>query len=83
MYGLARGFGDVTYDALGMPIEDPSNTTYGGQSSGGVCPGSPGCPGYIAPPAQTFTQWLNNNSTMVTLGVAGAVVLLILAKAGR
>jgi hypothetical protein len=84
MYGY-RGLG-LEYDAAGMPIEDPANTTYGGQSSGGTCPGSPGCPGYAQLPAaqaQTLTQWFNANSTMVALGAAGFVALLLFAKAGR
>lgn len=84
MYGLRGGLG-LEYDAEGMPIEDPANTTYGGQSSGGTCPGSPGCPGYVPPPvaSQTLTQWLNANAGKVAIGAVAFVGLLLFAKAGR
>ena len=88
-----RGFGDTSStDTTGAP-----------------CPGSPGCPGYVAPGSTdwqnsilneilanqqtsaaaqqtstgTLTAWLNANSTMVALGAAGFVALLLFAKAGR
>jgi hypothetical protein len=32
---------------------------------------------------QSLTSWLNANSTMVAVGVAGFVALLLFAKAGR
>ena len=69
MYGLRT----LEYDSEGLPIEDPSNTTYG-SVSGGTYPPSP---------AKTPTQWLNANGTMVALGGGALLLLLLVAKAGR
>jgi hypothetical protein len=76
MYGLRGGLG-LEYDAEGMPIEDPANTTYGAQSGGT----------YPLAPAQSLsvkaTSWLNANSTYVAIGAAAFIGLLLFAKAGR
>lgn len=73
VYGLA-------YDAEGFPIEDPANTTYGTQS-GGMCPGSPGCPGYVAPASVPIGAQLvtlaNQYSTALVLGGAGLLALVL------
>ena len=72
-----RGMGEVTYDAEGMPVEDPANTTYGA-TSGGSYPLNPN-----APQAQTVTAWLNANGSMVAIGGAAFIALLLVAKVGR
>ena len=97
MYGL-RGLG-LAYDAAGMPIEDPANTTVGAQSggtyplapvdSGNVCDGASKmfdanlCNNLYVPKTQTLTQWMNANSTTVMIGAAAFVALFAFAKAGR
>jgi hypothetical protein len=92
-----RGFG-LAYDAAGMPIEDPSNTTYGAQSGGtmppsaaafdpnaGLQPGAVWGPVGSAPvyASPTMTEWLNTNSTTVAIVAALGLGLLMFAKAGR
>lgn len=93
-----RGMGAVTYDAQGMPIEDPANTTLGAQSggtyplgpvdSGNVCDSTsrmfdPNLCNTLYVPKTSLTSWLNTNSTMVAVGAAAFVGLLLFAKAGR
>jgi len=74
------GLGVVTYDADGLPVEDPANTTYGATSGGG-CPGSPGCPGNVQPVplTQSLSAWLNANAGKVAIG-AGVFLALVLVK---
>jgi len=77
VYGLG-----ITYDADGLPVEDPANTTYGA-SSGGACPGSPGCPaaggGTVQRPAVSITDMLNQYATPLMFA-AGALLLLVMVK---
>lgn len=77
MYGL-RGLGDVTYDAEGMPVEDPSNTTWGARSGGTY----PLAPASSLPPT-TWKEWLNLNPVPVMIGAGAILLVALFAKAGR
>lgn len=95
---IVRGLGAVTYDAQGMPVEDPANTTYGAQSggtypqavdSGNVCDSTSKmfapsiCNTLYSGGSGSITSWLNTNSTSVMIAAAVGFGLLIFAKAGR
>ena len=67
------GLGAVTYDADGMPVEDPDNTTWGAVS-GGSTP---------KPTSSTVAiNWINDHSTYLMIG-AGAFLLFSMARGGR
>jgi hypothetical protein len=89
MYGLQSGLGA---EAMGPPVDPNVPVTppdvqqqiadvwsfLGAQSS--AVPAVTSVP--VATP-QTFSQWLNANSTMAVVGVTAFVGLLLFAKAGR
>ena len=70
MYGLRGGLGTIVCDENGENCYD-DGTTYG-DTSGGQCPGSPGCPGYVDPltlPVNTNDQ--SGNTTCADGSVVG------------
>jgi hypothetical protein len=85
MYGLRGGLGhgfvgrqiglgdDTTGDDTTVDTSTTDGTTYGA-TSGGQCPGSPGCPGYVDPSAAsyaaptTFTTLCADGSAPIATG---------------
>lgn len=77
-YGLSAAENPDTnvYDASGNVVPVNAGTTYG-STSGGSYPLNPFAP------SPSFTQWLNQNSTMVAVGAGVFVLAILFAKAGR
>jgi hypothetical protein len=90
MYGLRQGLGA---EAMGPPV--PPDTVPSPpdvqQQIADVWSYLWSQPGAVPPvasvpppaPAQTFSQWLNANTTTVFIGAAAFVALFAFAKAGR
>jgi hypothetical protein len=69
MYGLRGGLGTIVCDENGENCYD-DGTTYG-DTSGGQCPGSPGCPGYVDPLAVSPINNQSGNTTCADGSVVG------------
>jgi hypothetical protein len=61
------------YFADGTQVPEDYGTTYGSVSGGT----------YPLNPSPSFTQWLNQNSTMVAVGAGVFVLAIFMSKVGR
>ena len=71
--GASENLDTNVYDASGNVVAGDATTTWGA-TSGGTYPLNPN---------PSLTQWLNQNSTYLCIGVVATLGLLMLGKAGR